>query len=139
MINYIEISTTGNISGAKKYDLLETESPIPYLDTPVTSGSTLSGNTFYSIGVGKKTWKFIAGVYHNDSRPGYASMSDALAIINATSEPAISLKFRDWLSSSDTYTVYMMNRGQEGILELVTATIDATNSFYKFSLELRQA
>lgn len=139
MIEYVKISTTGNIADAKKYDILEFTNPRPYLDTPITSGVTLSGATYYSVGTGKLFWKFVLGVYNTDSRPGYGSVTDALNIINAVSEPAISLKFQDWLSSSNTYTVYMMNRGQDGILELVTATIDATNSFYKFSLELRQA
>lgn len=139
MIEYVQISTTGNISGAKKYDILEFTNPYPYLDTRITSGSSLSGNTFYSVGVGKKTWKFVAALYHNDSRAGYGSMTDALAIINATSEPAISLKFRDWLSNTTTYTVYLMNRGQDSILELVTATLDSSSSFYRFNLELREA
>lgn len=139
MIEYVEISVTGNIANAKKYDILEFTNPYPYLDTPTTSGMTLSGNMYYSVGIGKKSWKFTAALYHNDSRAGYASMTDALAIINATTEPAISLKFRDWLSASTTYTVYLMNRGQEGILELVTATLDSAKSFYKFNLELREA
>lgn len=139
MIEYVQISTTGNIANAKKYDILEFENPYPYLDTPVTSGVSLSGSTYYSVGIGKKTWKFTAGLYHNDSRAGYGSMTDALAIINATSEPAISLKFRDWLSATTTYTVYLTNRGQDNMLELVTATLDSAKSFYKFNLELREA
>ena len=139
MINYVKISTTGNINGAKKYDVLETEAPYPYLDTPVTSGASLNGSTYYSVGIGKKKWNFTIGLYYQDSRSGYGSMSDALSIINAVSEPAISLKFQDWLSDQTTYTVFMMNRGQDSILELVTATIDASNSFYKFNLELREA
>jgi hypothetical protein len=139
MIDYVKISTTGNISGAKKYDVLELTTPIPYLDTPMTSGSTLSGNTYYSAGIGKKVWKFVAGIYYTDSRAGYASMSDALSIINAQTSTALSIQFQDWLSSATTYTVYMTNRGQDSILELVSATVDAASSFYKLSLEFRQA
>lgn len=139
MIEYVKISTTGNIVNAKKYDILEFTNPRPYLDTPVTSGISLSGATYYSVGVGKLSWKFVLGVYNNDARAGYGSISDILTIINAVSEPAISLKFQDWMSSSVTYTAYLMNRGQSDILEAVTATIDAANSFYRVNIELRQA
>lgn len=139
MINYVKISTTGNINGAKKYDVLEMEEPYPYLDTPITTGSTLSGSTYYSVGIGKKTWKFVIGLYHSDSRAGYGSMSDALAIVNATSYTALAMLFQDWLSDQSTYTVYMTNRGSGGIFELVTATVDAASSFYRFNLELREA
>ena len=139
MIEYVKISTTGNIANAKKYDILEFTNPRPYLDTPITSGVSLSGATYYSIGIGKLFWKFVLGVYNSDSRAGYGNITDILTIVNAVAEPAISLKFQDWMSSSTTYTAYLMNRGQEGILEVVTATIDATNSFYRVNIELRQA
>jgi hypothetical protein len=139
MIEYVKISTTGNIADAKKYDILELTNPMPYLDTPITSGSTLSGATYYSLGVGKLSWKFVLGVYNSDARAGYGNISNILTIINADSEPAISLKFQDWISSATTYTAYLMNRGQDSILEAVTATIDASNSFYRVNIELRQA
>ena len=139
MIEYVKISITGNIANAKKYEILEFTNPRPYRDTPITSGTTLSGATYYSIGVGKLSWKFVLGVYSTDSRSGYGNINDILAIVDAVEEPAISLKFQDWMSSANTYTAYLMNRGEDNILEAVTATIDATNSFYKVNFNLRQA
>ena len=136
--NYVEISITGNIAGAKKLDILELETPIPILDTPVSGGSNLNGGTFYSIGQGKLTWKFTAGIYYADARSGYATMTDIKAIFNAVTATALLLKFRDWMDAT-VYDAYLMNRGAADSLELISATIDATNSFYKVKFDLRQA
>jgi hypothetical protein len=138
MNNYVEISITGNISGAKKMDILEIENPIPINDTPATAGSNLNGGSYYSIGVGKLTWTFTAGIYYGDTRSGYATMTDIKAIFNATTATAILLKFRDWLDAT-VYDAYLINKGDPTAIELVSATIDSATSYYKVKFQLRQA
>lgn len=138
MNNYVEISITGNIAGAKKLDILELETPIPIQDTPITAGPNLNGTSYYSIGVGKLTWKFTAGIYYGDARSGYATMADIKAIFNATTSTAILLKYRDWLDAT-VYDAYLMNKGAGDSIELVSATLDSANSFYKVKFDLRQA
>jgi hypothetical protein len=138
MNEYVEISITGNIAGAKKLDILEIETPIPIKDTPANHGVNLNGGSFYSIGVGKKVWKFIAGIYYGDARSGYATMTDVKAIFEAETSTAILLKFRDWFDAT-VYDAYLLNKGAGDAFEMVSATIDSASSYYKVTFELRQA
>lgn len=134
MNNYVQISITGSIGGAKKYDFTKLFNPYVIPDIPQEWAATLNGTTTESSGVPKKSWKFESPIRYTDARSGYGSISDAVAIFNFRG----TIKFIDWLTGT-TYDVLLINKqSAKDSFNLRSATIDAANSLAIVTFEFRE-
>lgn len=105
--DYIEISTTGNISGALKYSIMPGSNIVDGFDTPTEVSSTLNGDTVMSFGVGKQVWDFTVISNYGGAPAGWGSLADLKALF--TSNVAQVLKIRD--QSSTVYDAILINKG----------------------------
>lgn len=111
-MSYIEISTTGNISGAKRYAFTyEGSEPVQW-DVPTRTGATLEGGRYISFGVGKKKWTYEVQIRYVAPDNGYAAMADMRSLFEASSIAGNVFKFRDNPDSGDTtvYDVILLNK-----------------------------
>ena len=134
MNEYIQISITGSIGGAKKYDFTKLTNPFVVPEAPQEWSATLNGTTTSSTGVAKRVWKAECPIRYTDSRSGYGSIPDAVAVFafNGT------IKFIDWLTGT-TYDVIQINRGAtKEAFVLRSATIDSANSLAMVTFEFRE-
>lgn len=105
--DYIEISTTGNISGALKYAILASSGNVDGFQTQTEVSSTLNGDTVISMGVGKQVWDFNVIVNYGGAASGWGKLSDLKALFTSTSSTV--LKLRD--QSSTVYDALLINKG----------------------------
>lgn len=138
MIEYVAISSTGNISGAKKYDVLTLNTPVPLPEIPTSVEATLNGTTVVSMGVGKLVWDFELLVRYVDARSGYGSVVDIVSLFSNTDPSTNLLKFQDWRNTT-VYDVFLVNKGETDVFELKSATTDSNDSIYIVKMKLRQA
>lgn len=110
-MSYIEVSQTGNISGAKKF-LIKPDGAEPRgyeVASEVTE--TLDGTKVQSVGVGSNRWSFTVQVSYAGSS-GYASVADLRALFTANTAATMQMKFRNTPDSGDTtvYDVLLTNK-----------------------------
>lgn len=135
MNNYIEISITGVIGGAKRFDFTKIFNPYVFPEAPQEWAATLNNGTTSSSGVAKRYWKVECPVRYTDSRGApYGSITDVAAIFAFTGV----IIFRDWLTST-SYNVIQINRSnpKEAVV-LRSATIDSPNSLSMITFEFKE-
>lgn len=135
MIDYVEISTTGNIANSVRFDVFKINTPYPIPDTPMEWSQTLDGSSVQSFGSGRLVWDFECMVYYGETRVGWGNIASVYAIFAGTS--LVPLKFRDWRNTT-VYDAILTNKGKTDSLELISATQDAATSLYNVKFTLRQ-
>lgn len=133
---FVEISLTGNISGAKKLDVYGLETGYPLRVPPVEVMRTLNGTTTQSYGVGKRVWEFSTMLYYGDTRTNYATKDFIDSLFGPP--PTNGILFRDWLDATTVRSVVLLNVADGGKnLELKSPTADDPQSLYivKFNLQ----
>lgn len=112
MADYIEISITGNISGAKKFRVLMNADIVDdgYTQAVDYQPQTLDGSPMLAFGPGKKYFKYTLIFPYTGAATGYANYADALALFNTDTTAGDQLKFR---AMKDT-TVYDVINAMKG-------------------------
>jgi hypothetical protein len=112
MADYIEISTTGNISGAKKFRVLLEADIVDdgYTQAVDYQPATLDGSPMIAFGPGKKYFRYTLIFPYTGAPAGYANYADVQALFTTDTTAGNQFKFR---AMKDT-TVYDVINAAKG-------------------------
>jgi hypothetical protein len=112
MADYIEISTTGNISGAKKFRVLLEADIVDdgYTQAVDYQPATLDGSPMIAFGPGKKYFRYTLIFPYTGAAAGYANYADVQALFTTDTTAGNQFKFR---AMKDT-TVYDVINAAKG-------------------------
>jgi hypothetical protein len=138
MADYIEISTTGNISGAKKFRVLLSAEIVDdgYTQAVDYQPQTLDGSPMIAFGPGKKYFRYTLIFPYSGAPTGYANYSDAQALFTTDTTAGVQFKFRA-MKDTTVYDVINAAKGAWAPRLLTKAKYDAA-AVYTIPIQLHQ-